>query len=231
MRTAVLISGQMRTFKKCYPNMKWMVFRHYPEIHFFVSVFEDEDSKLANLLQADYDNVNIETHHEPGNLIESSAYYSDHAPYAPSVTPRQIMMQLYANKKVLDFIGDRLFNYKTVIRLRADLWFHRFVPPSYPPGDNTCYCPWWGQFGGVNDRFAVMGPRAASYYFRVYEYVNHLIGIGCPLHTESLLAATLAHGRVNVFNNLATEFSRTRSNGDFKLPEISLVDIANYARH
>ena len=46
-----------------------------------------------------------------------------------------------------------------IIRLRADLWFHSQVKlPRLLPLE-VC-TPWWGRYGGVNDRFAVMGALA-----------------------------------------------------------------------
>ena len=70
MKTAVLISGQLRTFKKCYPTQKWQIFRHYePDIHFFVSCVNDDQVNDAALITRDYENVSLECYDDPVSAI------------------------------------------------------------------------------------------------------------------------------------------------------------------
>ena len=85
-----------------------------------------------------------------------------------------------------------------VIRMRADNFVHSFSGfplmsgiTAYTSGIST---PWWGKFGGLNDRFAVMEPEMAADYFGVYYRIPKLLEAGCPFHPESLLkAATEQH--------------------------------------
>ncbi len=109
------------------------------------------------------------------------------------------------------------------------MWIHRFEPPKfkrrtiYPDlieiGDyfdedrNTVFAPWWGKFGGINDRLAVMGREAAEVYFNLYGGIEGLLKRGCPFHPETLLGAWLSQNGVVVTNTLMATFSTDRMDG------------------
>ena len=59
MKTAILISGHLRSFERCLPNLAWMVFRHFPNADFYVSTIEDEDAHKATFLREKYPNAKI----------------------------------------------------------------------------------------------------------------------------------------------------------------------------
>ena len=58
-------------------------------------------------------------------------------------------------------------SFSLVVRLRPDLFFHRLEIHEPSPAD-VCV-PYWGGYGGINDRFAFMGADAARYYFNTYD--------------------------------------------------------------
>ncbi len=234
MTTAVLISGQLRTFKICYPTQKWQIFRHYePDIHFFVSCCDDEQAQNSSLLLADYENVHVERYQDPTDLPEIPKEKGFWAPYANATTHDKLMLQHWGNKKVWDFFNsdDRGDEFDTIIRMRPDLWIHRFEKPvfkwqelankpnSIVTGDvrsldrNTVFAPWWGKFGGINDRLAIMGREAAETYFNLYGGIEGLLKDGCPFHPETLLAAWLRMCGVIVHNTLMATFSTDRMDG------------------
>src|SRR4051812_28032915 len=148
MSTAVIISGQMRTFARCYPTQRWQVYRHYhanaecgmrnaelqEEPHFFVSCVDDENAHTAELLRQHYANVHFEKFTDPTDLPEVPIEYGSHAPYANAATHRQLMLQHWNNKRAWKFFesiwkpGNQEF--RTVIRMRPDNLFHRFSPPQ-----------------------------------------------------------------------------------------------------
>src|SRR5215469_1580116 len=130
MNTAVIISGQMRTFDKCYASQKWMVYRHYePNIHFFVSCKNDEDSGSAKLLLRDYENVYIETYDDPTDVPEIPEACGFHAPYANAASHRKLMLQHWGNRKAFRLLLDsKLYDFDVFIRMRPDNFFHRFIP-------------------------------------------------------------------------------------------------------
>jgi hypothetical protein len=225
MSIAVLISGQMRSFAQCYPTQRWQIFRHYePDIHFFVSCCDDEQARSVDLLREHFDNVHSERYADPTDLpvipIEKGAW----APYANAITHDKLMLQHWGNLKVWEFFLNKSENknFDTIIRIRPDIWIHRFMPVRVRKPEE-CYCPWWGKFGGVNDRLAVMGIAAAFFYFNVFNRITELMAKGCPFHPESLVAASLEG--MTVRNTLMTEFSTLRMNGDRRWAEITPSDI------
>ncbi len=214
MKTAVLISGQLRTFKICYPTQKWQIFRHYePDIHFFVSCVDDEQAQNSSLLVADYENVHVERYTDPTDLPEIPKEKGFWAPYANATTHDKLMLQHWGNKKVWDFFSSfaAIESFDCVIRVRPDLWIHRFQPPF--TASKVVIAPWWGKFGGINDRLAVMGAEAAEIYFNLYGGIEGLLKRGCPFHPETLLAAWLQMCGITVENTLMATFSTDRMDG------------------
>ncbi len=156
-----------------------------------------------------------------------------HEPYAISVHPQAVLRQLWQLEQ-----GWRLFvrtsaieEYGYVIRCRPDLWCHSIEMPHFGDGCalNGAWVPWWGRFGGVNDRFAILGRFAAQHYLTTYSATSCHAANGCPIHPESLVAASLeANGCAS--NRLFAEFSTLRSNGEMRMPEISSIDLAHLHR-
>jgi hypothetical protein len=231
MSTAVIISGQMRTFAQCYPTQRWQIFRHYdPDIHFFVSCVDDAQASSAELLREHYQNVHIERYTDPVlSVIPDSA--GIHAPYANAASHQKLLLQHWANKRAWDFFLDLaqesfkgVFDHN-IIRIRPDQYIHRFQKPQ-DPGVFQCYCPWWGKFGGVNDRLAIMGFEAGRYYFDTWSNIDKLLAEGCPFHPETLVMESMRLGGVEIRSRLMTSFSTMRLNGQQRWPEITTEDLA-----
>ncbi len=225
LKTAVLISGQLRTFKKCYPTQKWHIFRHYEQdIHFFASICNNDQANDIQILQNDYKNVKAESYDDPTDLPEIAPDKGAFAPYANATTHDKLMLQHWGNKKVWDFFASSAAteSFDVIIRIRPDLWIHRFQPLNQfqmdlyhidSPWKNTVFAPWWGKFGGINDRLAVMGRQAAETYFNLYSGIDGLLKHGCPFHPETMLAGWLQMCGVTVNNTLMATFSTDRMDG------------------
>ncbi len=230
MKTAVLISGQLRTFKKCYSTQRWQIFRHYEQdIHFFASICNDSQTSDIQLLTRDYENVHWQALDDPTDLHNVPTEQGAHAPYANATSHYKLMLQHWGNKKVWDFFASSAApeSFDVIIRIRPDLWIHRFRPPKFEDSETlTAFCPWWGKFGGVNDRLSVMGIEAAHLYFNVYDNIAGLLAMGCPFHPETLLLETLRMGEMTVRNTLMTEFSTERMDGSRRWAEIVMSDMA-----
>jgi hypothetical protein len=235
--TAIILSGQMRTFARCYPSQKWAVYRKFDNPHFFVSCADDEQAESAELLKKDWANVHIEKV-TPPELTLPDKSFTEHAPYSitptktPGVSPLQgIMRQLWHLSRAWKFTNERtgdLEAFDTVIRCRPDLHFHKFKF-DVPVYEDDAYTPWWGTYGGVNDRFAVLGVKAAKAYFETYENVPALLAAGCSFHPESLVAASLEKGGFHIEDNLTAEFGMFRLNGELQHMEIIPGEIARYS--
>lgn len=253
MSTAVLISGQLRTFAQCWPTQRWHVLRHFPDCHFFITVQGNPEivpDELWNLVQ-EYgsDRVHFQQLTDPDLSADltpelSRAYH--HAPYTNAAPAHQLLLQhWYQNecwkffKSIVGPTRDKKIDdtFDTFIRLRADLWFHSFECPvgltheddNGTFGSTVALTPWWGKFGGLNDRFAILGPEAARAYFTVYQHIPELLAAGCPFHPESLVHAALERSSIDHHPTLQTEFSTLRLNGQMRFPEISPADMAHCA--
>jgi hypothetical protein len=249
MSTAILISGQLRTFAKCWPTQRWHVLRHFADPHFFITVQFDQAEIIAELIK-EYgkDRVHYDPRTDPDltpHLTPELARAYHQAPYANAAPTHQLLLQhWYQNecwKRFEDVRGQKSEGwFHTVIRMRADLWFHSFEPPQMRghdfdiwtiPHPNECHTPAWGEFGGINVRFAIMGPEAARYYFTVWDHIPELLAAGCPFHPESLVAANLERGNVTLHRILKTFFSTIRPPGDprgeQRWPEITPMDMLN----
>lgn len=254
MRTAIIYTGAMRAFDRCIETHNWHVLRHLGEVDFYVSTYKDGTEAQAEILRARFpkSRVEIEVMDSQPDCIsdlrakgvplperwkEGKNY--THEPYAISVHPQAVLRQLWQLEK-----GWELFertapatmtteknvpNYDCVVRCRPDLFFHssKFRIEKMPL--DVALTPWWGRFGGIADRFAILGLVAAEVYFHTYSIVWELMAIGCPLHPESLIYAAMTTVKLPVIDTLRVEFSTMRANGQTRAPEISASDIAHLA--
>ena len=99
MSTALLYSGQLRTFAACYPTQRWHVLRHFSDIHFFFTIQDQPDAAeiLAPLI-ADYgaDRVHLDLRTDPDLTADltpqlSRAFHA--APYANAAPAHQLLLQ------------------------------------------------------------------------------------------------------------------------------------------
>lgn len=256
MKTAIILTGHMRTFARCLDNLHWFVFRHFPDADFFVSTIKDAQSGSAELLRAKYPKARVEIEivdHQPELPLPLKPYAPDwtlgrmysHEPYAISVHPQAVLRQLWqlergwamANARVNEGLKEAYaFQrvYGLVVRCRPDLWFRSMdidggARPPTSTSIDWARLPWWGRFGGCNDRFAILGTKAAEAYFTTYSRIPKLIADGCPLHPESLVAASLQDAGCTIYDTMRAEFSTLRMDGIFRDPEITMVDIAHLA--
>ena len=240
MSTAILISGQLRTFAQCYPTQRWHVLRRFTDCHFFITVQAQPDAHeiLAPLI-ADYgaERVHLQQLTDPdlsAHLTPELARAYHLAPYTNAAPAHQLLLQHWYQTQVYShFIAssDHLPLFPTVIRLRPDLYFHSFAPDLAVDDllADEVLTPWWGRFGGLNDRFAIMGDEAAPAYFDVFDKIPALLRAGCPFHPETLLKARLDNASLRVSDRLRAEFSTLRPGGQMRPAEITPIDLAHAA--
>jgi len=235
MKTAIVISGQMRTFARTIATLKWHVFRKLENPVFYVSCADDANAASAELLRKDYPEVHIEKVTPPA-LEEPPLSLADSAPYAitptrtPGIGPLQgILRQHWHMSRAWKFVMETGLSdeVQTVVRCRADLHFHKFEM-IHPVMSTDAHTPWWGNYGGVNDRFAVLGVKAAKAYHETFDVLPQLLELGCPFHPESLVAAALEHANCNIERDLCSEFAFRRENGEFEHMVILPSEMARY---
>lgn len=237
MKTAILLTGHMRSFERCLPTLHWHVFRHFPAADFYVSTVKDANSHKADLLREKYPQARVEIDvvdaqpelpipQGPAGWKVGQGHYG-HEPYAISVHPQAILRQLWQLQRGWDFMVGRNDKpvYDLIIRCRPDLWFHSCAVPNIEGSIGAvALTPWWGRFGGVNDRFAFLGTNAAEAYCTTLRKLPDLMALGCPLHPESLIKASLEFGGCVINDQLRAEFSTLRDDGTFRAPEAPLAD-------
>lgn len=235
MRTAVIISGEARSFDRCWANQYWMVYRKLQEPEFFVSVANDADAIKMDLLHEHFpeNRIHIErveqpTLPEPENVRELMR----RGPYQPSAPAQGILRQLWALQRGHEYAleqRDPEEDYVHTVRIRPDLWFHQFEVPAYvsPKG---CLTPWWSRWGGVNDRVAFMDSEASGAYFGAFGRLGEMLKAGAPLHPESLMAESLRLGDIVSETTLAAVFTTVRRDGSIVPPDPTVTDIVDYNR-
>lgn len=246
MKTAILYSGGMRSFDKCLANHADQVHRHFPDADFYLSTVNDDDSLKSLDLKRRYPDhikgLDI-LPNQPNFTLPPGCppqwtpgkFYS-HEPYFISASPAAILGQLWQLQNVWNLIpADK--DYDCYIRIRPDIWFQEFEPPideswdayKIRIGRSSSFTPWWGRFGGVNDRFAILGAKAAEAYFTTFSAVDRLISEGAPLHPETLIKRQLEAEGCLINDTLRAVFGTLRTNGEMRQPEISAIDIAHTA--
>jgi hypothetical protein len=227
MSTAVIMTGHARTFATCIHTLKWQVLRHYAAPAFYVSTIKDEDSAgmeatLRKLFPGAAVSVEaIDAQPDLPEPVEPVRF----EPYARSVPMQAVLRQLWQLEqgwKLYERLGSEE---STFIRVRPDLYFHSFEPPAQFVDAETCHSPRWGTFGGINDRFAVMGEQAAWAYFTAYSFMPKAMEKGCPIHPESLVKAAVTLRGCRSVTQLKTEFSTWRKDGQHRPPEILPWDL------
>lgn len=230
MKSAIIISGEIRSLDLCLPNLWWFVFRHFPDAHVFVSTVKDENSHKAGLLRKHFQKVTIEEVEKQPDFPELKPWtpgqFYTHEPYAISVSPTAVLRQLWQLEKGYDLYKLSGLKADVIVRCRPDIWFHESELPYEVAISNLIYpataiVPKFGSFGGCNDRFAILGKTAAANYFTAFSRRETLIAMGCPLHPESMIKAALVGSSVFPSNFL---FSTVRTNGEFRPPEIIPAD-------
>lgn len=233
MKTLIIYSGQARTFDQVWRNHRWYLWRRYPGAAVCASVSDDEDAEKMEILNQHFPVCYVEkclqqvtTINRPTTVERDLA-----AGYNRSATEDAIFRQLWHLKRAWTCATSVFgIDFDQVIRVRCDTRFLR-LEPIYNPASDAAHTPWWSRWGGVNDRFAILGALAAGHYFETYDKLLGLFDAGAPTHPETLVRASLELGRVKLHDNLSCEFVTVRKNGSIIACDPTLIDQADYARH
>ena len=262
MKTAILISGHTRSFKWIFDNQCREVFSRFKEPVFFCSVVDDEHGRDIEELKTKFpeSDVFIEYVKEQPDCVKlvgekifpkASRNYIDtlfkkcmeksKIKPAPHASPQTIFSSLWHQQRVWELCQkSQVKDIGFYVRHRPDLLFTTLEMPA-TIADNECYVPWWASWGGINDRWAVMGPLAASAYFTCFDGLPVMLttntGVhpeGCPLHPEALSGENLRRNLITV-KPLNCDFSALRvpvgDKVDFFRPNYSVTDIYNLVKN
>jgi hypothetical protein len=197
VKTLFLYSGQARTIRHLHENHWFRVIRHFHDPHIVVSVADDEQAEDMRLLEQyvgknkfRFEKVVQPTLPEPPSKSPYAAGY-------PTISsPQAVLRQFWHWKRVWEFAGDKK-PFDCFVRIRPDSCFFE-CEPMVSSSAETIYTPWWGRWGGMNDRFAIMGKDCAGLYHGIYDSLESLFKKGIPLHPESLLFEQMRFVKLNL---------------------------------
>lgn len=177
MKTAVLVSGQMRSLEKTHEQLR----SFYPDAFWVIHAAKDEDSDKAFLLRP---NVVV---------IEEQPYIEEKKEYAWQIGRgchgiQSVLRQLWAMNRAWEIYKKSGFESDCVVRLRPDLVFRAF--PEVPK-DDAVYIPKFCNYWGLNDRFAFGRTSWMEAYFTRAKKLDEYIIRGGIFHPESFLAYAL----------------------------------------
>jgi hypothetical protein len=246
MKTAIIISGHARSFRWVAKNQIEQLFSRVPDPHFFISVIEDAHSGSLEALRSHFPHVKIEyIPSQPDcvglvgkRLLGENALRTEVESYlrecasrggyrmAPHANAQTVFGSLWHQQRAFRMAEGEFDCY---VRHRPDLHFvHLDVPV---PAGNELYSPWWSAWGGINDRFGIMGKDAAKTYFNQFDQLASMLQSGVALHPESLSGAAMKRGGVSM-RPLNVDFSAVRppdATGQLVQvqPNYSVTDIYN----
>ena len=244
MKTSILLSGQARSFAKVTPpvyreglpnprleqpwargtflNQKWYLYRLLGEVEFFVSLADDDHAhEVEPLLLAHYPKelVHVEVVKQP-RLPEPPMEATYHGAYGITAPFQSILRDLWHRQRVWEFYqGFQPSTTDTIVRLRPDIFFQT-VRLARKPGPKECQTPFFAWYGGINDRFAILGSAAASAYFQAFSQLPRLLSEGCPMHPETILSESLTLGGIPRPTRLDCHFLTLRRDSEIVFQKI-----------
>lgn len=234
MRTAIIYSGQARSVSQTWENQFWHL-RHFPNKEIFYSVADDERADdMAFLMGMPGCSLFVgekvvQPPVEP--WPEKTAFKCG---YPRSTSQEGVLKQLWAWNRAWEFFCEKANpeDFNVVVRIRPDTAFLRLELPNQnwlPDNqwtreawdywasrnlsvgiDRLSLHPRWAKWGGQNDRFAILGKKAAKAYFTTWQKLPELKAQGCPCHPEQLLDASLRMDGITPSSTLKAEFLTVR---------------------
>jgi hypothetical protein len=257
MRTAIIYCGAARTVSQTYENHRWHL-RNLPNKEIFCSVVDDAQADDMLLLR-DHTFPGRPFHMEKVVQPEVELWPEKtqfHSGYPRSTSQEGVLKQLWAWNRAWELFCSvaNPEDYDVVVRIRPDTAFLRLEVPrlttmaevpskykkegyltwaTYQEGvpNDLCLTPRWAKWGGQNDRFAILGKKAAKAYFTTWQKLPTLREQGCPCHPEQILQASLEMEGIQPSATLKSEFVTIRlpslehPNGGYFPCEIAGTDL------
>ena len=216
MRTALIYSGQARSVSQTYENHAWHL-RNFPDRSVFCSVAADAQVDDMFLLRDDAFKgcpFHMEKVVQP-EVEEWPEKTLFHSGYPRSTTQQAVLKQIWAWNRAWEFFCEKASpeDFDVVVRVRPDTAFLRLEYSIGMPGSiltDLCLTPRWAKWGGQQDRFAILGKKAAKAYFTTWQKLPELKAHGCPCHPEQLLDASLRMDGITPSPTLRAEFLTVR---------------------
>jgi len=203
MKVALCLSGQIRTFKECYPNIKRNILDHYNPV-VFISTEDGNEyhgsfgkgvnshsiEEIKELLKPAVINiVNDNTHIKVDNgKLDSNRVESCNVDrFAKDLSHRSIV------SKSCQAYNE---NFDIVIRARLDLDIRSILPIVIQNGISIPTGQDW--LDGINDQLAWGDPESMFWYMDLINHVLVYVDQGLRTHPEQMLRHHLATKSINI---------------------------------
>jgi hypothetical protein len=205
MKTAILISGQMRTAKQCYKS----IIDTLPNGDYFVHAVLDENSQDAELFSPT--RLLIEPQFEQPERKEYSWQLGRHC-----FGVQRVLKQLHSLKRTWDIFKSSIDHYDWIIRCRPDLMLTTLLEPKHL-WEGDIIIPKFCNFFGLNDRFAILNKSAAEIYFNRLDLIDEYINAGGIFHPETFLLWSCQKNNLKI-NRTNISFYTLRPDGNKDMP-------------
>jgi SAM-dependent methyltransferase len=201
VKTALCISGHLRTFEENYRSVKENildvldcdVFIHTWDILGLSYRFTDADLHVTetNLLLPKI----YQLYNPKKIIVEKTKTFA----VKPIMQQRLIdhrdipgILSMYYKVEVCndlkkEYEQENNFIYDCVIRFRGDLYVEHPIPIDDRTSFNNLFLPSYGNFGGACDQFAFGGSAVMDKYSSIYSNLERHLHAGAPFHPEKLL--------------------------------------------
>ena len=219
MKTAVLLSGQIRNAKDAAPSIKQHIIDKY-NADVFVSTWRPTPNIISyagHNIPNDLTLDEVHTIYAPkmmevedfdtSPLIESISndLPTNKTGYNGEVEESTLILNVFsmyykvwrANRVRLDYERINKVKYDCIIRLRFDVKFDDF--PLIEPTPNTMHIPVGSDWrGGIGEMVAISDGAAMTLYSDIYNWLYRYNEMGHGLHPESILRKHLEFNHLNI---------------------------------
>lgn len=212
IKTAVCISGFLRTFELCYDSIVKNILNKL-DCDVFIHTWDviganlrHFDRKVSGLYTAGFHDK-IHKMYAPKKMIVEPAINWELTPIMIKQIehgrdPRGVLSMFYKIKACNDlkkeYEKENNFTYDCVIRLRADLTFQAPIPVDLGTNFNSLYIPRFGDFGGINDQLAYSGSQTMDKYCEMFDRIEEYLTLGVRINPEQLLKFHLVKNSLNI---------------------------------
>jgi hypothetical protein len=183
MKTAVLVSGQMRTLEACLPSIQNHVLSRIGSFDVIAHVAEDEDAWKVALLEPRRCLVVRQPTFDEKNYVHRSGRGVSGI--------QQVLRMLWSleesNRLRREAEAEAGVAYDWILRLRPDTEFSSDLEDLAACDPSAVYIPTFCNYWGLNDRFAFGGAAAMDAYHDKVGLLDGYIEQGGIYHPETFL--------------------------------------------
>lgn len=213
MKTAVLISGQMRTADVCLPSIQKHVLDRLGDYDVIAHIADDEDTWKLELFEPKKVSIQSQPELDEKNYVHRSGR---------GVIGIQPVLRMFwsmeeSNRLRREAEAESGVRYDWVVRLRPDTQFYSDVEELASCDPSAVYLPTFSNYYGYQDRFAFGGPAAMDAYHDKFSLLDTCMAENGIFHPESMLKWALDRAGTPV-KRTAILFDTLRKNGYLKRP-------------